>query len=198
MARKPESLAKRAKRLTEFRHLTDAEAAALLADGTSRTISAAIEWEVSRERGGVPSEVRFTVPVHTSLGETLSVKGRIELDAVESSHWMLVWGDKAGEEQPANLRRLDLRDSHPNPDGQVWDHQTHKHLWSAADGNDWAYTPTDIPHDTSPEPDTPDDYRRIFEAFVAECKIELGPDYKWTDPPLEQQQRADQPMWEVP
>lgn len=197
MARKPESVSKRAKRLAEFRHLTDAEAEALLDDATSRTISAPVEWEVSQSRGGVPSEVRFTVPVHTSLGETLSIKGRIELDAVQASHWVLVWGDKTREEQPVAIRRLDLRDTHRNPDGQWWDRQTHKHLWSAADGNDWAYTPTDIPHDPSPDPDGPDDYGQVFEAFVAECKIELGPDYKWTDPPLHQQ-RADQPMWEVP
>lgn len=108
-------------------------------------------------------------------------------------HFVLLWGNRAMGTEPVNLRRLDVLDNHDNPDGTRWRRQTHKHLWSAEDGNDVAYTPTDIPL-TEPVGSPP--YGDIFEAFCAEVGVEFGPDYKWKDPP--EDLPAPVMLWEVP
>ena len=138
----------------------------------------------------------MSATVFNSLGETLQLVGRVSLAVPESSHWALLWGAKQALEHPEAVRRLDLRDGHVNPDGKRWDDETHKHLWSAADGNDWAYTPDDIPHEVGPSRVGPDDYRAIFEAFAMECGIGFGLDYRWTDPVLDLPAQTD--LWEVP
>jgi hypothetical protein len=177
--------ARRAAQVANLHRLTDSGAAALLDSSVSKTVNEEVVWTAGGARSGEGSEVRMRVSVFNSMNEPLFVTGRIELDNPLASHWLLVWGTKRGGQHSVNLRRLDLRDSHPNPDGQRWDHATHKHTWSEADGNAWAYTPTDIPHDQSPSFVGHDDYRLICEAFLAECGIELGPDYKWSEPPLD-------------
>ncbi len=198
MTRGRDRLNKRIERLPAFRELTDPQAAALLSDEVSRTISAPLEWDIRRAPDGTAIEVRFEIPVFTSSDDTvLTLRGRITLTRPDKSHWVLLWGSKSDSEHPENLRRLDLRDSHRNPDGTYWHAETHKHLWSESSRNAVAYTPTDIPHDQSSDFDGTDDYRAVFEAFVAECKIELGPDYKWSDPPLLGSQQP-LPNWEVP
>ncbi len=94
------------------------------------------------------------------------------------------------------LRRLDLRDDHVNPDGVQWRRETHKHRWSVADANSWAYTPNDIPHDGRPEAVGPDNYRAIFEAFAAECQIGFGPNYNWNDPTFPD--LGTETLWRLP
>jgi len=111
------------------------------------------------------------------MNERLVLMGRIPLVVPWSSHWLLVWGKKVEREQPETIRRLDLRDDHPNPDGKLFEGATHKHRWSVADNNAWAYAPDDIPHDPSIPPLIEDNYRAIFEAFANECGIKFGPDY---------------------
>ncbi len=140
--------------------------------------------------------MRCRVEVFNSIGETLWVAGRIHRDHPHRPHWIFGWGCKVQQEQPVNLRRLDLRDSHSNPDGESWHQATHKHVWSAASGNAWAYTPSDIPHDADPEPVGADDYRLVFEAFAHESGIVFGPDYKWAVPDLAPDPAT--PLWEVP
>ncbi len=197
MTRSRNSLNRRIERLASARSLTDHEAVELLGDDVTGTLSAPVEWNVRSATDGTPIGVWFEVPVFTSKGVTLSLFGRIALARPDKSHWMLFWGDPANGQHRANLRRLDLRDTHRNPDGEFWDGRTHKHLWSEAVDNQVAYTPTDIPHDQSTKFDGSDDYRAVFEAFVTECKIGLGPDYKWSDPP-ELLGRQALPNWEVP
>lgn len=183
-------------RLPELRHLTDSEAAGVLAD-RSLVVNEPVRWEISRGTEANPSEVRMSVRVFNSLGENLRLRGRISIAVPECSHWVLGWGDKRAGEHPAEIRRLDLRDGHRNPDGERWIDATHKHLWSAAEGNRWAYTPTDIPHSVLEEDGVcDDDYRAIFEAFASECRVGLGPDYRWTDPRLDPPAQVD--LWEVP
>ncbi len=140
--------------------------------------------------------MRCRVKAFNSIGENLWVAGRIHRDHPQRSHWIFGWGEKEQQEQPVNLRRLDLRDIHVNPDGEAWDEATHKHLWFANSGNAWAYTPTDIPHDLDVVTGEADDYREIFEAFLRECGISLGPDYKWANPDLKPD--PSPPLWEVP
>lgn len=186
----PGDLRRRAAGLDGFRALTDVEAQALLGRECDRTVNEEIEWMAS---GG---ESRFSVRVFNTRNETLTMRGRINDAVPERSHWLLIWGDRAKEEHPEVLRRLDLRDNHDNPDGQTWRGQTHKHTWSRAENNAWAYTPDDIPHHLEVGPVVADDYRAIFEAFAAECGVRFGPDYRWTDPKLDR----DDPetLWEVP
>lgn len=192
-----ERLSKRVERLATFRQLTDAEAGRLLGDTETRSLSAPVEWEIARQDNGAPTEVRFSVPVFTSASEELALKGRIALVRPDVSHWLLTWGDKSRSQRPEVLRRLDVGDTHRQPDGEVWERRTHKHLWSTSEGNSWAYLPTDIPETPAGQTVSGADYRQVFEAFVAECKIDIGPDYKWTDPPLTTEQLA-LPNWEVP
>jgi hypothetical protein len=189
---------RRLARLEGFRSLTDPEAVALLDDPKiTKVIASVVEWKVSRtSTRRRAAEVRTKVPVINSLGENLVIDGRIAVSCPWASHWQFTWGDKTREEHPTTIRRLDLRDDHVNPDGTVWDRQTHKHRWSVRDGNDWAYTPSDIPHGVDIDPDVPDDYREIFEAFAKEVGVGFTPDYAWTDPP-----RGDgwqDELWEVP
>lgn len=175
---------KRANRTTGLRRLTDAEAAELLSDAVQKTVNEQVAWRTSG-RSGDGTEVCMGLTVFNTLNEPLYIRGRIELAKPLESHWVFAWGTRAGGQASVNLRRLDLRDSHPNPDGQRWDKRSHKHLWSVADDNAWAYTPSDIPHDESPGFVGPDDYRSICEAFIIECGIGFGPDYDWTEPPLD-------------
>lgn len=188
------SIRSRLARLSDLRHLTDAEAKALLAD-PGLVANGPVRWSLVGSPEN-PTQVRTTLRVYNTYGENLRLFGRIALAVPHCSHWGLVWGLKDAGEHPAPLRRLDLRDDHRNPDGEEWNDRTHKHRWSAADGNAWAYTPDDIPHDRTPGSVGPDDYRAIFEAFAAECAVDLGPDYGWGDPPLSLPAQPD--LWEVP
>lgn len=187
-------LRKRAIGLGEFRLLTDGEAEALSGPATSKMLNEAVFWIAWPTQR--PSGVRANLTVSNNANERLSVRMRIPLALPTCSHYVLVWGEKAYAEQPEAIRRLDLRDDHTNPDGASWQEETHKHLWSATANNRWAYTPSGIPHGTATVPVGGDDYRAITEAFLAECGITLGPDYKWADPPLDQP--AEQTLWELP
>ncbi len=186
----PRELRRRAPGLEGFRELTDPEAQALLSSDCTRTVNEAVEWTAA---GG---ESRFSVQVFNTRSETLTLRGRINEAVPHRSHWLLVWGDKRRQEHAVVLRRLDLRDDHDNPDGQAWRGETHKHTWSQDEDNAWAYTPDDIPHDPDPGPVGADDYRAIFEAFVAECGVGFGPDYCWTDPKLDGDELGT--LWRVP
>lgn len=182
---------RRIRRLSDFRHLTDSEAADLLA--VPKEVREPIVW--TPLPNGTPGAC-FTVPVANPRAERLSLGARV-LDMLPGqSHWRLTWGDKRFNEATCEIRRLDLRDVHVNPDGQRWNDETHKHLWSEVDGNDFAYSPSDIPHDPAQSTVTPDDYRAVFEAFAAEVNIGFGDGYRWTDMPA---RGAVAPqLWEVP
>lgn len=188
-------LRRRASDLGDFRCLTDAEAQALLA--SSKQVNESVQWTSSKLVDGVIAEVRMQVPVLNPAGERLVVAGRVSARKPQASHWMLVWGSKAFREQPETIRRLDLRDDHINPDGEVWQGQTHKHKWSVNENNAWAYTPDDIPHDPEPLPVTPEDYRAVFEAFAGEVGVAFGAAYSWSDPQLPPPQ-PPVTLWEVP
>jgi hypothetical protein len=177
-----------------FRYLTDEEAQALL--GMPKFVNESVKWQPSRASETRVTEVRMAVAVSNPRAENLLLGGRIALATPGRSHWRLTWGDKAHGERPEEIRRLDLRDGHVNPDGKRFERQTHKHRWSVADSNRWAYVPSDIPHDVDGGPQTQDDYRAIFEAFAAECSIDLGPFYVWQDPPMDYLNEPT--LWEVP
>jgi hypothetical protein len=84
-----------------------------------------------------------------------------------------------------HLRRLDVNGSHANrtSDHEQWMNRTHKHRWSEAHRDAVAYTPEDIP--SIPWSDvTGRHLREVFEAFLAECQIEMRGAYSWSDPSL--------------
>lgn len=162
----------------EMRFLTDGEAAALLT--AEKMVDEPLSWEEQSER-----YVRTQVAVVNSLGEYLYLTGKVNRRRPGASSWALVWGRKVALEHPESIRRLDLRGRHRNPDGELWHDRTHKHRWSAADNNSWAYTPDDIPHEIPGSVVGVDNYREVFEAFAAECGVSLGDGYEWSDPPLE-------------
>lgn len=185
-------LRRRMANLSDTEHLMQPESDLILSSDVSKTINEEVVWTATER----PAEARFSVAVFNSAEATLTLRGRLLVDRPWRSHWLLTWGNKGAKQTVESLRRLDLRDAHTNPDGETWDDATHKHRWSASAGDAWAYTPTDIPHAPDIDPDTPDDYRAVFEAFAAECGITLGPDYKWSDPDL--RPSAAPPLWEVP
>jgi|SRR5947209_16912850 len=90
------------------------------------------------------------------------------------------------------IRALDVRGSHKNRcrgSYEAWTRRTHKHAWTDACAEAWAFTPADIP----PTPGTaeaviPGEYRQSYEAFLAECHIDQ--EAPWVDP--EQPRRAQE------
>lgn len=72
-------------------------------------------------------------------------------------------------------RRLDVNDQHRGVE------RTHKHTHVPATGREDVYIPEDIPEVPMGPTVAPGTYRRVFEAFAAECHIEL-PDGYWTEP----------------
>lgn len=85
------------------------------------------------------------------------------------------------------LRRLDVRGPHRNRratgNEERWAWRTHKHRHRDAFGDQFAYTPTDIPPTTSPaQYPEPGEHQAVFVAFCAECGLdEAG---MWADPPI--------------
>ena len=68
-------------------------------------------------------------------------------------------------------------------DLEKWRSRTHKHRWSEAHHDAVAYTPTDIPG--LPHTSVAGDHlRKVFEAFLRECRITTRGAYKWNDPVL--------------
>jgi len=163
--------------------LTDALARSILdpSAGLTLTIDHLIDWEPLGFQGSGLG-VHTSIPILSEIREPLALRIRIMSSTPWSSHYLLIWGTRLTG--CVNLRRLDLRDDHRNPDGaEVWTARTHKHTWSESHADCMAYTPTDIPHD----PDLTvgvDEYRQVFEAFCAECYVALGPSYRWTEPSL--------------
>ena len=186
-------LRRRLRRLGGLDHLTDGQAEAILDPTTSKTVNEPIAWTPGHGSQDRPTEWRCSVQVFNSLNEPLTVVARVAVAVPWRPHLVLLWGNRAFGTEPTNLRRLDVLDDHDNPGGEQWRDQTHKHLWSAAEGNDVAYTPTDIP---ATEPVGRPPYGDIFEAFCAEVGIVFGPDYKWEDPP--EGVPASATLWEVP
>lgn len=74
------------------------------------------------------------------------------------------------------IRRLDVNDAH-----KQWRDKTHKHTYIPALGAEDAYLPDDIPEVPLGPTVAPGTYRAVFEAFAAECFVEL-PDNYWTEP----------------
>ncbi len=83
------------------------------------------------------------------------------------------------------LRRLDVNGSHTNrtPDREEWRGRTHKHRWSEAHRDAFAYTPEEIPAVPLTNV-TGRELRGVFEAFLAECHIQTRGAYLWKDPTL--------------
>ncbi|OXM70723.1 hypothetical protein CF166_20505 [Amycolatopsis sp. KNN50.9b] len=73
------------------------------------------------------------------------------------------------------IRRLDVNDVH-----RPWPRRTHKHRYVPETGKDDAYIPDDIPDVPFGPTVAPGTYRRVFEAFAAECWVTLPEGY-WTE-----------------
>jgi hypothetical protein len=118
---------------------------------------------------------RAALRVENSQGQLLELRLRVNPDFPEQLHVILLW-------QGRNVRRLDIREDHVNPDRDAaWWGETHKHRWTDEHNDGWAYTPTDIPEPDGPV--TPAHYREIVEAFCWECSIDPS-DLAWTDPDM--------------
>jgi hypothetical protein len=175
----------------DSRRLTDGEADALLA--CTKSVETPVFWTPHDRR-----RLRMSVPVTNTLSERLTLTGSVSRDLPGMSSWTLTWGNKVAGDFTEAIRRLDLRGKHlGNADGAVWNYETHKHRWTQTDGDREAYTPDDIPHEHPGTPQTRDDYRAIFEAFSAECAIDLGAGYQWSDPALDSEDKMTDGLWEV-
>lgn len=190
-------IATRLKKIVQLREITEEEADAIMSRASDLHIMQPILWG---KNPGKSDEWRFNVSVFSALDENLTLTARVNQAYPFVSHWALVWGDKRLGERSVNLRRLDLRDSHTNPDDrQEWIRKTHKHLWSARYGERFAYTPDDIPHDRRVPPVVQDSLKCIFEAFVRECGIQLvSPGYQWSEPPIGGLREQQATLWEIP
>lgn len=73
------------------------------------------------------------------------------------------------------IRRLDVNDVH-----RPWARCTHKHRYLPDTGRDDAYIPDDIPEVPFGPTVASGTYRRVFEAFAAECCVALPEGY-WTE-----------------
>ena len=69
------------------------------------------------------------------------------------------------------IRRLDYG-RHRNPDGELFT-GIHKHRWDEADGQRWAYQPTEFAND-----DLVKNPNSVFLQFIEECGIELMGEYQ--------------------
>lgn len=133
-----------------------------------------IKW---RLREPSDRRIRCRLTVANRLGEHVELHMHIARRMPWQYTIVLVW-------RRAPIRRLDVRGSHRNVcDGsdETWTRSTHKHVWRDAFRDAWAYSPRDIP----PTPALTlqqDEHPRVFEAFCAECQIQL--DTVWV-PPLD-------------
>jgi hypothetical protein len=75
-----------------------------------------------------------------------------------------------------SARRLCLNQEHKPIEG------THKHRTEPSIGDEIPYKPTDIPEVPLSPRVAPGTYREIFDAFAAECFIDVGPDFTWEEP----------------
>jgi hypothetical protein len=75
-----------------------------------------------------------------------------------------------------SARRLCVNVPHRPIDG------THKHLAEPGRGDETAYQPDDIPDVPLQPRVAPGTYRAILEAFAGECFVELGQDFRWSEP----------------
>lgn len=149
----------------ELSALTSTDLAALLSPLAKATAVGQLEWRLKKPlcHEGV-IEVR-TVIADCPLG-TLRIyfveprPDRVHLQYLVNGSW---------------VRRLDVNDEHRGVEN------THKHTHIPATGREGVYTPDDIPEVPVGPTVAPGTYRRVFEAFAAECHIEL-PDGYWTEP----------------
>lgn len=76
------------------------------------------------------------------------------------------------------VRRCDVNETHRGHPPFT----THKHTYDPKTGAEGSYLPDDIPR-VAMGPTVPRGiYRAVFDAFAAECFVELGEGY-WTEPP---------------
>lgn len=140
--------------------------AALLSPLANATAIAELEWSTKKPRCHVGR-----ITVHTKI--TGCRVGQLQLYFVEQRP------DRMHAQYLFNnipVRRLDVNDRHRTTD------ETHKHTYIPRSGSDDdVYVPDDIPAVPLGPTVAPGTYRRVFEAFAAECFIAL-PDGYWTEP----------------
>lgn len=160
-------------------------------DGSERITEAQVELLLASDLSIVGEPVwtlthqdcRAELAVHNHAGQNVRRNIRIVRAIPSRYHLVLRWGR-------TEMRKLDVRDDHRNPDQarEVWELRTHKHRFTDEWGHAWAYTPDDIP-DTSNPTASLDEYAEVFDAFAAECGINLDR-FTWLDPPIETRERG--------
>jgi hypothetical protein len=125
-----------------------------------------------------PQEVRAELPVRNAGGHPVRMHIRILRPLPWRYHFVLNIGRLC-------VRRLDVRDSHTNPDEERerWVLRTHKHRFTDRWGDRWAYTPDDLPPTQDGGEVTAEEYREVFEAYCRECNIDTS-QLVWEDPPI--------------
>ncbi len=146
-----------------------------LLSGGRMAVKVPIGW--TSAPGFVTAKVAVDAPEMYGAGLVL------DLSLSRVRPWRYTYQLRSGGVQ---IRRLDVRGSHRNHVGEpgVWRDETHKHRWTDLYGDAIAYSPDDIPA----KPGTTvgaDEYRAVFEAFAAECRITLTGGYRWVEPDLE-------------
>jgi hypothetical protein len=125
-----------------------------------------------------PSEIRAELTVRNAGGHQARMYFRIPRAIPWQYHLVLVVSRQC-------IRRLDVRGSHTNPDParERWQLRTHKHRFTDAWGDRWAYTPDDLPPTPANVDVTTTEYRQVFEAYCHECYIDTS-QLVWEDPPI--------------
>lgn len=115
------------------------------------------------------------VQVRVALSVLMPCVLRMTVNQLAPSEPFLQYLIGAGRER-FSARRLCVNQEHRPIEG------THKHRTEPALGDETAYKPDDIPEVPHAPRVAPGAYRAIFEAFAAECYVEIGTDFDWDEP----------------
>lgn len=149
---------------------THANLGSLLSPAASATTVGGISW---KQKAGPVKE--GLVQVRTAVAHLSPCTLRMTVNSLRPSEPYLQYLVGAGRER-FSARRLCVNQTHRPIEG------THKHQTEPAMGDEVAYKPTDIPEVPLAPRVAPGVYRAIFEAFAAECLVELGTDSTWVEP----------------
>ncbi|MFV2008770.1 MULTISPECIES: hypothetical protein [unclassified Micromonospora] len=149
---------------------THANLGSLLSPAASATTVGGISW---RQKPGLDKE--GLVQVRIAIKHLAPCVLRMTVHPLRPSEPFLQYLVGAGRDG-FSARRLCVNHTHRPIEG------THKHRTEPAIGDEVAYKPTDIPEVPLAPRVAPGVHRAIFEAFAAECFVELGTDFTWVEP----------------
>ncbi len=151
--------------------LTPANLGALLSPLAQAVTNGGVVWVQGQ---GSPTR-EATIQVRTALPALEPCRLRMVVNLLAPSEPKLQYLVGAGR-SGFSARRLCVNVPHRPIDS------THKHLAEPGRGDETAYQPDDIPDVPLQPRVAPGTYRAILEAFAGECFVELGQDFRWSEP----------------